>query len=426
MKTQGCLFILILLFAAWSVAPLQAQDGYAGMPGTYLYQGVGARAMAMGQAYTALAEDGTALYWNPAGLANRDPYQVYFMHSSLFMSTSFDYMAATAPTRRYGNFGLGLVALTSGDFDQRSELNEELGSFGLTDMAFLLSWSKQVFSDIAIGVNYKLVSEKMLDYSGIGHGIDFGARKQLSNWLTAGFSVINLINPRVTLANSASIYPRQLRLGFAATAFNEKVVVSTDFSKIMGWGNVRFNAGVEYHVLQGLDLRAGLNHDRFTMGVGFALNKIGVGYSNRSTPELGWNHLFAVNYAFGGFGVGAEAVPDIFSPVGEQNISKIKLHVKSRSTIDTWYFEILDRDKNVIRTFSQNGELPEEIIWDGRDDKGAFAQDGKFGYRFEVSTADGKSYESSGSLVSISTGGPSGTLGLKNEKSETEEAQNEN
>jgi hypothetical protein len=425
MKYQGLILSLTIFFAACLGLPASAQEGTAGMPGTYLHTGVGARAMAMGQAFTALAKDGTAIYWNPAGLANQDPYQIYFMHSSLFMDTNFDYVAATAPTRQYGNFGLGLIALTSGNFQQTSELNEELGTFGLSDMAFMLSWSKVVGSDVAVGLNYKLVTQKMLDYSGIGHGFDLGLKRQFFDWLYTGFTITNLLTPKMTLANVTDVYPRQLRLGLATSLFEDKLLVSTDISKILGWGKLHFSTGLEYHVLSGLDLRIGVNHDRFTMGIGFAFNKAGIGYGAQNTSELGMNHLFAVSYAFGGFGVGAQAVPDVFSPVGEQNISKIELRVKSRSEVSNWIFEILDKQGSIVRSFTQSGELPEEIIWDGRNDRGDFVEDGKFDYRFEVATADGKTYKSGGALVSIFTEGPSGTLGLKNENGNIEDSQNE-
>ncbi|MEJ2634166.1 MAG: PorV/PorQ family protein [Calditrichia bacterium] len=415
MKKQLIILCTVLSLAVWGNSPLFSQDGVAGMPGTYLQMGVGARAMAMGNAFTALAKDGTAIYWNPAGLANQDPYQIYFMHSRLFMSTSFDYIAATAPTRRYGNFGLGVLALTSGDFDQRNELNEALGSFSLTNMAFLLSWSKELFADIAFGINYKLVTEKMLGYSGIGHGADIGLKKRLFERVDAGIALTNLISPTVTLASQSEKFPMQFRAGVATSFLQNKLVVSADISKISGWDKTRFNIGAEYQALPNLALRTGLNSDQFAMGIGISFDKIGLDYSNQSVPDLGMNHLIAVNYAFSGFGVGADASPDVFSPTGEQNISKIKLKVRSRGEVSRWTFEILDRQKNVVRNFTQVGELPEQIVWDGRDDNGTLVPDGKFTYHFLVVTSEGQSYESAGSLVSIDTQGPSGTLGMNSE-----------
>ena len=77
-----------------------------------------------------------------------------------------------------------------------------------------------------------------------------------------------------------------------------------------------------------------------------------------------------------------------------------------------WNFHIIDTRGNIVRSFSERGVLPEEIVWDGRDNSGALVEDGKYKYRFEIWTLLGESLHSEGSLVSIDTEGPAGSLGL--------------
>jgi hypothetical protein len=401
----------ILLITSFH-CPLPAQEGLAGMPGTYLHMGVGARALGLGKAYTALSNDATAIYWNPAALANQNPYQVYFMHSVLFFDTNFDYLAGSIPTRKLGSFGLGLIYLNSGNFDQRNELNEELGSFGINDLAFLFSWSRELFKNVSAGINYKLVNQQMLDYSGVGHGFDLGLKTRFFDRLDAGLMFMNLISPSVKLAYESQTYPMQIRLGGAMTFLENKLVVSADVGKILDWESTMLNIGAEYNFLNNYAVRVGVNNGRFTLGVGFTMNQIGIDYGHKNVSEFGLNHTFAVKYAFGGFGISAKATPDIFSPTGEQNISHINLSAKSRSSIMQWSFNILDKKGNIIRSFSERGLLPEEIVWDGRDNSGALVEDGKYKYHFEIWTLDGETLKDEGSLVSIDTKGPSGTLGL--------------
>jgi hypothetical protein len=405
----GIFSVIILLSIS---AQNKAQDGLAGMPGTYLHMGVGAEALSMGKAFTALATDATALYWNPAALATRNPYQVYFMHSVLFFDTNFDYLAGSLPTKKLGSFGLGLLYLNSGGFDQRNELNEELGSFGISDMAFLLSWSKEVFRGVSAGINYKLVSQNMLDYSGTGHGFDLGLKSRLFDRVDVGMMFMNLLTPKMTLANESQTYPMQFRIGAAMRFMDNKLVFSTDIAKIASWESTFFNFGAEYTAMDKLAIRAGLNDGRITLGLGFSMNKVGVDYGHKSVSEFGLNHSFAVKYEFGGFGVSAEAMPEIFSPLGDQNISHIKLKAKSRSNILQWNFHIVDKKGNIVRSFSERGTIPEEIVWDGRNNSGALVEDGKFKYRFEVWTLEGETLAAEGKLVSIDTQGPAGTLGL--------------
>jgi hypothetical protein len=414
-KFMYSLMYCLLLLQGLSLS-LNAQDGIAGMPGTYLHMGVGSGALGMGKAYTAFATDATAIYWNPAALANQNPYQVYFMHSVLFFDTNFDYLAGTLPTKNLGSFGLGILYLNSGDFDQRNELNQELGSFNISDMALLLSWSKEIYRGISAGLNYKLVNQRILDYSGTGHGFDLGLKTKLFNRVDTGLMFMNLVSPKMKLAYESETFPMQVRFGASMRLLEDKLVLSADVAKIISWEYAFFNIGTEYSLIDNLAIRAGLNNGRITMGLGFTLDKIGVDYGNKNVSEFGFTQNFAVKYAFGGFGVGAKANPDIFSPMGEQNISHITLQAKSRSDILEWSFDILDKQGNVIRSFSERGGIPEEIVWDGRDNSGSLVQDGKFKYNFEIWTQNGESYKNGGVLVSIDTEGPSGSLGLRSEE----------
>jgi len=391
---------------------LSAQEGLAGMPGAYLHMGVGSRALGMGKAYTTLATDATAIYWNPAALANQNPYQVYFMHSRLFYDTNFNYLAGSLPTRNIGSFGLGILYLNSDNFDQRNELNQELGSFGISDVALLFSWSKELFRGVSAGLNYKFVNQKMLDFSGSGHGIDLALKTRLFERLDTGLMFMNLVSPSMKLALDKQSFPMQMRLGASMTFLQDKFVVSTDVAKIFGWESLFLNIGAEYAIMDNVAVRGGLNSGQVTMGISINLNQIGIEYGNEHISELGLYQSFAVKYAFGGFGVSAYATPDIFSPSGETNLTHIILKAKTRADISQWSFVIVDRSGKVVRSFSESGEVPEEIVWDGRNNSGSLVEDGKFNYKFEIWTQKGEKLSTTGSLVSIDTEGPSGTLKL--------------
>lgn len=105
------------------------------------------------------------------------------------------------------------------------------------------------------------------------------------------------------------------------------------------------------------------------------------------------------------------AYPAVFSPAGEVNVTRIKLKVKSKAKIEQWIFAIVDVEGRIVRQFSGSGEAPEEIIWDGRDNRGALVSDGRFTYRFDVSTGEEEDMASNGLLVTIDTKGPVGVIG---------------
>jgi len=404
------------------INPLKGQEGHGGAPGSFLYRGVGARALGMGGAFTAIANDVTAVYWNPAGIATQDPFQISFMHAMLFLDTSLDFLVASAPTERYGSFGVGILALTSGGFEQRSALNEVIGNFDTRDLAFIVSWSKEVFQDISFGLNYKFVNQKILSYTGNGHGIDFGVKARLFDRLDGGLVLANILSPKVKLAQEAETYPLQIRAGLSSAFLDKKLVLSIEMTKISGWGKSQMHFGGEYKVMNQLAIRLGLNDKNLTFGAGFSFDRpgfsfdrLGIGYSNAATSELGSSHRFSLNYAFGGFGVNAQANPRVFSPAGELNITRIKLTVTSRAEIEQWNFAIMSAAGRVIQHITKNGKPPEEIVWDGRDRVGALVADGSFNYHFDVKTINGKVMSTEGALVKIDTKGPVGIIAIEDE-----------
>src|SRR5579864_4100780 len=101
----------------------------------FLKLGVGARAEAMGEAYSAVADDASSLYWNPSGLARIEQNSVSLMHAPYLASTYYDYGAYA---HRWGNhtLGTGIQYFSAGSIAETDENNASLGSFSPYDLAF--------------------------------------------------------------------------------------------------------------------------------------------------------------------------------------------------------------------------------------------------------------------------------------------------
>ena len=106
---RNCLACLLAIFLA--TGSVFAQDkGDAGQAGEFLRWGAGGRALAMGRAFTSIANDASAPYWNPAGLFNLRQLTASFMHAKLFGDTKYQYGSVIIPRiSRAPQFGIGLL-----------------------------------------------------------------------------------------------------------------------------------------------------------------------------------------------------------------------------------------------------------------------------------------------------------------------------
>src|SRR5689334_21034223 len=88
----------VIAWAAALALVLPATAGATRYAGEFLRIGVGARALGMGSAFVGLADDGTASYWNPAGLATLSERQVTAMHAEQFGSiVQYDFLSYVMP-----------------------------------------------------------------------------------------------------------------------------------------------------------------------------------------------------------------------------------------------------------------------------------------------------------------------------------------
>ena len=134
-------------------------------PGLYFLKlGIGARACAMGEAFTAIADDGSASYWNPAGLTQLDRKEIVALHVNLFADTTYDFLSYVHPTPKLGVFGVNLTRLYSGGFEKIAitfDANKEdiidiqtLGTFDDVRMAFTSAYGKKIRDNLSVGASF--------------------------------------------------------------------------------------------------------------------------------------------------------------------------------------------------------------------------------------------------------------------------------
>ncbi len=121
--------VLILLVLILVPVTSYGQDGQGGTESNLSILGYGARAMGMGKAFTALADDPTAVYWNPAGLEFINQQSLTLFHTTLWEGTNYDFLGYAHPTLNFGTFGFGIARIGVGDIRQIDRFGLDLGEF---------------------------------------------------------------------------------------------------------------------------------------------------------------------------------------------------------------------------------------------------------------------------------------------------------
>lgn len=169
----------------------------------FLSIGVGARALAMSNAVTAISDDVTSVYWNPAALTDIEHrYQFSFQHAAYFAGVAnYDYIGAAMAVDTDSHIGLAVIRLGIDDipdtrllFDANGRINyDNINFFSSADLAFVFSYARGVsfisgddFAEgggLTFGMNVKVVRRRVGEFAHAwGFGADVSAKYRYNNW----------------------------------------------------------------------------------------------------------------------------------------------------------------------------------------------------------------------------------------------------
>ncbi len=161
--------------------------------GTFLSISQGARAAAMGSAFVAVADDWSAIYWNPAGIAST-PNGITFDHTQWFADIGYNYVAGAVNLGSIGAIGMSLTSSTIGDMKVTTvDAPDGTGEvFNMSQVAFSLAYAIQLTDNFAIGFNPKFVYERIWKMSANAMAIDMGVKYRTPfEGIVLGMSISN-------------------------------------------------------------------------------------------------------------------------------------------------------------------------------------------------------------------------------------------
>lgn len=286
----------------------------------------GARATSMGSAFVAIADDPSAIFWNPAGLARLERNGFMFDHTEWIADLKYNFGAAALNLGSFGTIGVSFITSDYGEMKVTTieEPNGTGETFSVNDIAFSVAWAINLTDNFSIGFNPKVVYQSIWNMNDFAFAIDMGVLYNTPfKGFTLGMSISNfgskmnlggntgiiLHDPDETTTGNNGRIPAELQtdswdlpLGFkvgisyeAIKNENHKLMFAVDASHPNN-DYESLNLGGEY-VFNGIfAIRGGYkslflddSEESFTLGAGLIQNIVG-------------NINITFNYAYSDFG----------------------------------------------------------------------------------------------------------------------------
>jgi hypothetical protein len=303
------MMLLIPALASASTKPFEKVGTYAAQ---FLKIAPTARAVGMGSAFTAVANDASALYWNPAGMVEQSRTQVT-VNTVVWPADLSIYFAGAIFSTPYlpGTFGITARALTMDPQEERTIYMPDGTDryFDAGDMSFGLSYATYFTDRFSAGITSNFIHMGLADKSVETIAFDFGLIYRIGiRGMRLGMMVQSL-GGEVDFDDRSSKLPTLFKVGLAIDAYRSganALLATGEFSHPAD-NKERMNVGMEYSFNQFFMLRGGYNigydSQKLAWGVGFNLDTsqtsdIGLDYSWEDLGYLGTSHRFSLNFSY--------------------------------------------------------------------------------------------------------------------------------
>lgn len=314
--------------------------------GEFLTLGMGARAAGLGGAYSSIASDATAPYWNPAGVPLVDQKEILLMHSELFGGIiAYDCVGFVFPSNSSA-FGVNFFRLGVKNIPFPKDLEwEDVGIDGIdgtgdegedndtldpgepliynekriqrvtnNDLALFLSYGWVYSNGFSFGASLKMIRREIGSYSAYGSGADFGIIYRPSKSFSLGLNIQDVTTTFISWSTGTweKILPT-LKFGISTNHWIDKLKGRLLFSidqdlrfegrrktSQFSVGRVSddFRFGVEYSYNEVVGIRLGSEYGELTAGMGVKYRNYVIDYAFLSHPDLGGSYRLSASASF--------------------------------------------------------------------------------------------------------------------------------
>jgi long-subunit fatty acid transport protein len=289
----------------------------------FLKIGVGGRASALGESFVAIANDASALYWNPAGLTQFSDNQVIFSHNNWVVDINHDFVGAVYHLDNENAFGVALTTLTMKDMPVTTEF-QPFGTgeyFGYSDFGLAVTYARKMTEQFSFGGTVRYIEETIDKLKMRGVMIDLGTL-YWTGLGTSRFAVtvsnfgndiapdgkVVLVGKRENSSWQSFSPPTVFRIGFAFEPYQteEHTVTASIQLNHPNDNSENVGTGIEYNWKKILYLRGGykfnVEEQNYSFGAGVnipvSIANVNVDYAYSNFTRLGSAHRFSIILGF--------------------------------------------------------------------------------------------------------------------------------
>ncbi|MCX8093435.1 MAG: PorV/PorQ family protein, partial [Candidatus Goldbacteria bacterium] len=262
--------------------------------------GTGARALAMGGAFSALADDSTACFYNPAGLQNNERQQISFLHYPLLADTLYNSISYAYPILDFGAIGVAIYRIGTINIETYDSYDFALTTVNYEQYKATIAYANKLSELCIIGIGVNVISLNLLNVNAYGFGADIGLIYEPFKFISAALVARNILNPSLTLKTTEEELPREYIAGVAFKIQIKPVNIHMTSDVVLPEDkNLKIKTGIEFIGFDLLSIRAGYDSDAVCFGGGIKYSGLSIDYAYLVNEYFGGLSRFSVSYSFG-------------------------------------------------------------------------------------------------------------------------------
>ena len=291
------IFILILFLLCLNLSA-QTQGGFT-FP--FYDRGIGGTAAGLGNAFVSIANDASACFYNPAGLADINKKMLNINYESSFVGNEnlvyLAYVHNVSPTTGLGFSFIwdGIANLQSYDVNQNNT-----GSYGESVYQVSFSYGHKFTPDIDLGLTVKLFNYSIWNYTANDFDLDIGTKITIINNLKYGILLQNMLPLGFTLNTTSEKLPLNIQTGFNYTINKLLIIYEIEKQIVSPFNASSFvnHIGARYDFYNYLALNLGYDFNKFYIGINLYLENLSLFSGTIRAPDDVGNLNFGITYTF--------------------------------------------------------------------------------------------------------------------------------